>query len=42
MYATSRRTSVVAVVIAALATCACSGSATTGPNSGRRPRKPPP
>ena len=33
MYATSRRTSVVAVIIAALAACACSGSATTGPSA---------
>jgi len=33
MFATSRRTAVVAVVIAALAACGCSGPATTGPSA---------
>jgi hypothetical protein len=33
MHATPRRTAVVAVVIAALAACGCSGSSTTGPSA---------
>jgi predicted small lipoprotein YifL len=33
MFATSRRTAVVAVVIAALAACGCSGPSTTGPSA---------
>ena len=33
MFATSRRTAVVAVVIAALTACGCSGPSTTGPSA---------